>query len=60
MNRCHHVKYALLSDFNHKWNMLTNFSKTLQFEEAQKSCFWFLTSYIPTDRHIRKQTGAVL
>jgi len=31
--------------------MLTNFSKTLQFEEAQKSCFWFLASYIATDRH---------
>jgi len=31
--------------------MLTNFSKTLQFEEAQKSCVWFLTSYIATDRH---------
>jgi hypothetical protein len=30
--------------------MLTNFSKSLQFEVAQKSCVWFLTCYIATDR----------
>jgi hypothetical protein len=45
-----HVKHLpMLLDFNQNWDGLTNFRKTLQYENSSEPLQWVLSCYMHTD-----------
>jgi hypothetical protein len=46
-----HLNCQLFSDFNHNWNVLTNFSKTHEFELSWKSAQQFLSYCVCSEGH---------